>query len=199
MEAIRDQVSESAGLLGGLRRLMKPSVQQPARDDEFEDFVRNRVFYRVRKRLQVEDEAEIDIPEEKLRKLCLAGALMSMLAHSDEDIAEEEAEVMNRAMKLHWGLAEPEAAVVVHTAISEAVAGMRRSTLTRRFYGMTNREERLNLLEALFAVAASHGGAAHNEVEMIRDISNALKCTHKDFINAKVKYIDPDFPDETGR
>ena len=189
LEEIRDHIGESAGLLGGLRRLMKPRGQQSTREDDFEDFVRNRVFYRVRRRFPLEENAGIDIPEGKLRKLCLAGALMSLVAHSDEEIAEQEADVMSRAMKLHWGLGETEAAVVVEIALSDAVKGSYRSTLTRRFYDLTNREERLEMLEALFAVAVSHGGAAHSEVEMIRNISNAIKCTHSDFIHAKVKYI----------
>jgi tellurite resistance protein len=42
-------------------------------------------------------------------------------------------------------------------------------------------------VDALFAVAAADGGVSNDEIEEIRGISNSLKLTHKEFIDAKLR------------
>ena len=59
--------------------------------------------------------------------------------------------------------------------------------LTRQFFECTTEEERLRFLDVLFGITAADGGATFEEIEEIRSISNVLKLTHQQFIDAKLK------------
>ena len=48
-------------------------------------------------------------------------------------------------------------------------------------------EERVELMNVLFAVALADGFVSSDETEAIRKMMNTLKVSHQDFIDAKLK------------
>ena len=158
----------------------------PNREDYFEDYVRNKVYYGVQRRLDL-GEAELDLADDVLRTLSLAGGIMAQVAHVNPDITEGEVAAMVEALQTHWHLPCQQAAFVAEVAVSETAGLLDRYRLARQFADVCDYQERTAFLDVLFAVAAADGLASYDEIEEIRAIALALKVSHQDFIEAKLK------------
>lgn len=194
VQAIRQQIdSVDTSIFGQLGRLVGGSLARrqaslqsaPNREEHFEDYIKNKVFYGLRRRM-ARDEREIELPEADLRLLCLAGGLMARVAHVDEQVTHEELESMVQALRSAWELNQDEARFVAEVAVSEVGPDMDYYRLSREFFEATDEERRAEFLAVLFAVADADGAVSHEEIEEIRAISSSLRLTHKRFIEAKL-------------
>ena len=194
-EELKRLIQEShAGLGRGLGRFVRGSARRrsqavasaPGREAHLDDFVKNKVYYKVAQRLELENPA-FDIPEGQLRKLSLAGGLMARIAIADQQVLDAELRSIEAALQAHWGLPPEEAALVADVAVSEISKGLDYFRLSRQFFECTTESERVSFLDVLFAVTTSDGRASYNEIEEIRAIANGLKLTHQQFIAAKLK------------
>lgn len=174
-------------LLGGaIGRRSEAVAAAPNREEHLEDYVKNRVFFRLRNRSDVAAD-ELDLEETELRKVALAGALLARVAHVDAEVSNEEINAMAEAVEQGWSLPHAEALIVAEVAASEAARGLDYFRASREFFEVTNASERVSLLDSLFAVARAHDHVSNDEIEEIRMIANTLKLSHKQFINAKLK------------
>jgi uncharacterized tellurite resistance protein B-like protein len=184
---------ESADV-GPLSRLVKGMTGRraravanaPNREDYFEDFIRNKVYYGVRRRLDL-GEMELNVGEEVLRTLSLAGGLMAQVAQVNPQVTDAEVDAMTGALQTYWHLAPEQAAFVVEVAISETTSLLDPYRLARQFADACGPQERAEFLDVLFAVAAADGEASYDEIEEIRSLSRSLKLSHEQFIDAKLK------------
>jgi uncharacterized tellurite resistance protein B-like protein len=181
------------GMIGQLGRLMRGTVQRrsqavanaPNREEYFEDFIKNKVYYAVQQRLNL-GEVKLDIPEADLRKLSLAGGLMARVAHVDQEVTEGEFDTMVNALQGGWDITREAAAFVAEVAVSAVSADLDYFRLTRQFSTNTTEDERVRFLNVLFAVADADGRVSYDEIEEIRRIAKSLNLTHKQFIGAKL-------------
>ncbi|MGD8815272.1 MAG: TerB family tellurite resistance protein [Anaerolineales bacterium] len=188
--------STTTGVFGGVGKLISGAMERrskvlaraPNRERDIDEFLRNKVLYRLRQRIQQGDLA-LDIPEDDLRKLSLAGGLMARVAHVDRHTSEGEIEAMVDAICQGWNLTPDAAAFVAEVAVSGVSAEVDNFRLTREFFTCTTPKERLQLIHVLFAVAAADGDLTFAETEEIRTIAIGFKLTHKQFINAKLKVL----------
>ena len=158
----------------------------PNREDCFEDYVKNRVYYGVRRRM-AEGEAELDLSEDTLRTLSLAGGVMAQIARANPQVTEHEMEVMVEALHTHWQLTREQSAFVAEVAVDETASHLDRYRLAREFSEVCTYEERAAFLDVLFAIAAADGHATYEEIEEIRQIARTLKLPHDTFIEAKLR------------
>lgn len=178
--------SQLGRLVGGAVQRRTAVADAPNRERYFEDFVKNKVFYAVSHRLQVE-QAELNLAEADLRKLSLVGGLMAKVAHVDHDVSEAEFGAMVQALQTHWEVDEETAVFISEVAVSEAAKKLDHHRIVRQFASRTSREERLRFLDVLFAVAVADGMVAYDEIEEIRAIASTLYLTREAFITAKLK------------
>lgn len=184
----------SVGIFGQMGRLVRGPVRRrsetvaraPNRELYFEDFVKNKVYYKVRRRLELSG-SEGDISEVELRKFSLAAGLMAYIAYVDREVTESEYDTMSNALKRCWEIDQKEAALVTEVAVSEISKDLDLFRLSREFFESTTEDERVCFLDVLFAVADGDGRVSHEEIEEIRLIAKMLKFTHKQFIDAKLK------------
>ena len=179
----------STGLFGAIDRMLSGPAKRraedaAAREAGLDDFMRNKVYYRLQQKLGAEN-SSLDLPDAALRKLSLAGGLMARVAYVDREVTEEEISTMQAALMEHWGIDEQSAAMVAEIATSSAAKDLDLFRLVREFFGATKSDERPRFLRVLFAVAAADGFVTTPETEEIRNISQLLKLTHKQFIEAK--------------
>ena len=175
------------GLLRGpLQRRSQSIANAPNRELEIDDFIKNKIFFKVRHHLELED-VDMNVPEPVLRKLSLAGGLMARVAYVDRQVKEDEFEAMVAALENNWGISQAEAALVVEVAVSEICRDLDYYRLSREFFESTSPEEQVQFLDVLFAIADGDGYVSHEEIEEIRTIASSLKLTHKQFIDAKLK------------
>jgi uncharacterized tellurite resistance protein B-like protein len=158
----------------------------PNREDYFEDYVRNKVYYGVRRRLDL-GETELDVGDDLLRTLSLAGGMMAQVARVNPEVTDAEVTTMANALQTHWHLTPEQAAFVAEVAVSETASLFDKYRLARQFANACDYQERVEFLDVLFAVAAADGEATYEEIEEIRAIAQSLKLTHQDFIEAKLK------------
>ena len=180
--------------VGLLSRLVKGMTDRraravagaPNREDHFEDYIKNKVFYGVRQRIAL-GEAELHMEEKTLRKLSLAGGIMAQVAQVNPEVTDAELAAMQDALQAHWHLTPEEAAFVAGVAISETASLLEKYRLARQFADVCGRQERAALLDVLFAVAAADGMATYEEIEEIRALAASLKMSHEEFIEAKLR------------
>ena len=185
-----DQVDVSA--LGRLGRVVRHAVQRrhdaaaaaPNRESQFDEFVHNRVYYRVCERLA---QKELNLSEAELRKLSLAGGLLARVAQVDQQVAPEEETAMVRALRDNWGVGDAAAIFVIEVAVAETQEGLDYYQLVEGFNATTSETERVRFLDALFAVAYADQGLFHEESEQIRRIARGLGLTREQFMAAKQK------------
>ena len=194
IEEIKSQIeTANVSVFGQLGRVVKDSIQRreaalssaPNREEHFEDFIKNKVYYGVQRRLEL-GEASLDIPEDRLRKLSMVGGLMARVAHVDLVVTDEEFEAIANSLKQEWGISQDEARFVTEVAVSEVGPDMDYYRLTREFFTSTTEEERSQFLNVLFSVANADGFVSSKEIEEIRTIANSLRLSHKQFIEAKL-------------
>ena len=173
---------------GPLQRRSQAVANAPNREEHLDDFIKNRVYYSLRERLNL-SENELDIPDADLRKLSLAGGLMARVAHVDREITEGEFARMVKALQAGWNITREAAALVVEIAVSEVSADLDYFRLTREFFSSTTEDERARFLDVLFSVAAADGQITHVENEEIRRIALSSNLTHQQFIDAKLKTL----------
>ena len=195
VEQIKPMVEQAnVSMFKPLSRLMRGSVDRhsrtlasaPNREVHLDDFMNNRVFYLVSQRLEMEGD-QISVPEDILRKLSLAGALMARVAYVDREVSEGEFDAIADILEEKWGISPVQAALVAEAAVSQTGKTTDMYTLARDFFDTTDESERVRFLDVLFAVAEGDGFVTYEETEEIRLISKMLKMTHRQFINAKLK------------
>jgi uncharacterized tellurite resistance protein B-like protein len=180
--------------VGLLTRLVKGVVGRrartvagaPNREEYLQDYLKNKVYYGIRRRLEM-GEAELDVDPEALRTLSLAGGVMAQVARVNPEITDAEVGAMVDALQSHWHLTPEQAAFVAGVAVSETATLLDPYRLAREFAAACTRRQRAEFLDVLFAVAAADGEASFEEIEEIRALARALKLSHRQFIQAKLK------------
>ncbi|MFQ5695996.1 MAG: TerB family tellurite resistance protein [Terriglobia bacterium] len=116
--------------------------------------------------------------------------LLSRVARADLHISEEETRAMERLVRERGGLQDAEAIRVVQMAKTQATlfGGTENFLVTREFNRMATQEQKLALLDCLFAVSAADESISTKEDNEIRRIVKELELTHADFIQARLKY-----------
>ena len=158
----------------------------PNREQYLDDYIKNKIYYDVRRRMEQEN-LSTQISDIELRRLSLAGGLMARVAYADRQVTDAENLVIMNAFQKYWGKTQLEATLIAEAAGSEISKDIDYYRLTREFFEATTEDERVRFLDVLFAVAAGDGQASFEEIEEIRTISQGLLLSHRQFIDAKLK------------
>ena len=116
--------------------------------------------------------------------------VLSRVAYADLKISKEETRAMEGIVVELGGLPEEQAILVVQMAKTQSLlfAGTENFLVTREFCKMSTKEQRMQILECLFAVSASDDSISAEENHAIRRIAEELKIEHRDFIQARLAY-----------
>ncbi len=183
-----------SGVTGKLRGLVQGLTQKrstalssaPNRERDFDDFVRNKVYYGLRHSADGNGALQ-EIPDQTLRKLSLAGGLMAQVARVNPQVTDDEVGALVGALEQQWSLTPEQAALVAGVATAEVSASLDRVRLAREFSEVCSLGEAMQFVDVLFAVATADGQASYAEIEEIRLISASLKLSHREFIDAKLR------------
>lgn len=196
VEEIREAIGEiDFGFFGQLSRLLSGSrtrrahalADAPNREIYFDEFIHNKVYYGVRRRLDLGEGVPIDIEDMRLRQLSAVGGLMARVAEVDLDVTDAEFDKIVEQLRVFWGLSQAEAVFVTEVALSEVSPSMDLLRLVRELYSSVQPEQVEVFLDLLFAVAAADGFVSDDEMDVIYEIARSLGLPHKSFIDAKLK------------
>ena len=181
------------GFLGQLSRLLQGPMQRRAeavsraanREQYFEEFVRNKVYYGVRRKLD-QEHIELELPDETLRRLSSIGGLMARVAQVDGKVTDEEFAEMVHILQDTMDVTHEQALFISQVAVSEVSHELDFLRLTRELAAVITPEEGDRLLCTLFLVAVADGFVSNEESEEIFNIGYSLNLTHRQFIQAKL-------------
>jgi len=137
--------------------------------------------------------AELDSLEpERARKTAAFAYILGRVAHADLDVSEEETAEMERIVREIGGLPEDQAVIVVQMAKThnQLFGGTEDYLVTREYDRTADRDEKLALLDCLFAVSASDSSISSHEDTEIRKIADELHLSREDFLGARSRYRD---------
>jgi len=139
---------------------------------------------------QITKELE-NLEPEKARYVAKFAYILSRVANADMNISDEETREMERIVREVGGLPEEQAIVVVHMAKTRNLVfgGTDNFLVTRAFSETATREQKLRLLDCLFAVATDEGISTVEDNE-IRQISKELMLEHPEYIAVRLRYRD---------
>jgi uncharacterized tellurite resistance protein B-like protein len=148
---------------------------------DLEEFIRNKILFKVRRRV---GSREIT-PE--LHRTCLIGGLMGIVARADGEIDGRELEEIRSRLE-SCGRFTPEVMDVLMAVVNEeSVRGLDRSRILAELSQDITFEQKIDLLDLLFAVASANGSLTHLELEELRGISAGLNLSHRQYIDAKLR------------
>ena len=118
--------------------------------------------------------------------------ILGRVAHADLDISREESREMERLVEGMGGLLEEQAVLVVEIAKTQnrLFGSTENFLVTREFRRVASRDQRVALLNCLFAVSSSDQSISTVEDNEIRHVAKELGLDHSDFIAARRNYIE---------
>lgn len=118
--------------------------------------------------------------------------ILGRVAHADLDFSDEETREMERIVQGLGGLPQEQAILVVQIAKTQALlfASTENFVVTQEFNRIASREQKVALLNCLYAVSSSDQSVSTAEDNEIRRITQELRLDHEDFIAARSAYRD---------
>jgi uncharacterized tellurite resistance protein B-like protein len=118
--------------------------------------------------------------------------VLARVANADLKIEEVEARTMERVVSETSGLAAAESALVVEIAKSQArlAGGTEDYVVTREFRRVSTPEQRLALLDCLYAVAAADESVTTLESTEISKVADELGVTPLEVVSIRTRYRD---------
>jgi len=137
--------------------------------------------------------AELDrLPTETAKYLAAFAYVLARVAHADLDIDDTETLEMERITTSLAKLSSAEAALVVQIAKTQArlLGETENYVVTREFRKIATREQRGQLLQCLFAVAAADGTISGVESAELASIGEELGFTRAEINSLRGAYRD---------
>ena len=130
------------------------------------------------------------LPESQARYIAAFAYLLSRAARADMTVSEEETRMMERIVVQVGGMPEELAPIVVQMAKTQnQLFGATEDYLVaREFERMATHEQKLSLLECLFAVTAADNDITNAEDNVVKQISSELKLYHSDYIAVRSRF-----------
>ncbi len=135
--------------------------------------------------------AELDRLEPgEARFLAAFAYVLARVAHADLEVSPEEVEAMERLVREFGELPQSQAALVVQIAKAQTVAfgGTENYLVTRQYRELSTKEQRLNLLRCLFAVAAADESISEVENAQISQIAHELVLTRQEVTSVRASF-----------
>lgn len=124
------------------------------------------------------------LPVDQARLVASAAYTLARAAQADLEISPEETAVIERELQAHEALDEATAVLVTEMAKLQArtVGGTEDYIVTREFAALANREQRVDVLRACFAVSAASGSISAEETAVLNEIAKELSLD-QDVVN----------------
>jgi uncharacterized tellurite resistance protein B-like protein len=128
---------------------------------------------------------------ERARYIAAFAYILCRVARADLHISPSETLLMERVVMERSGLPEAQAILVVQMAKTQSTlfGGTENFLVTREFNKIATHEQKLALLECLFAVASDEMISTVEDNEISR-ICSELQLTHDEFISVRMAFRD---------
>jgi len=135
--------------------------------------------------------AELDrLDPARARHIAAFAYILGRVAIADREVSEAETRTMERIVMARGNLPEEQAIMVVQMAKSQNLlfGGTEDFLVAREFAKMASYDEKIALLECLFAVSASDATITLAEDQEIARVALELKIEHADVVRARLAH-----------
>jgi uncharacterized tellurite resistance protein B-like protein len=142
----------------------------------------------VRKIIQSLDEMDPD----RAKFIAAFAYLLGRVARADMHISPEETNMMEKIVMERAALPENQSVMVIQLAKTQNVlfGGTENFLVSREFNSIASHEEKMGLLDCLYAVAAADHSISTVEANEISQIADELRIEHRDLISIRSRYRD---------
>jgi uncharacterized tellurite resistance protein B-like protein len=128
----------------------------------------------------------------KARYVACFAYILTRSARADHEVTDGEAREMHRIVAEQGGVSMEVASTLIELARKEALrsGGTEDFIVTREFNRLASREQKLALLDALFAVSGIDESILTVEDNEIRRVANELTLEHADYIAVRARHRD---------
>lgn len=137
--------------------------------------------------------AELDrLEPARARHLAAFAYVLSRVAGADLHFSDQEMQRIVEIVQRVGHLPEDQALLIAEIARSQnrLFGGTENFLVTREFNEIATDEQRRDLLDCLFAIAAADEAVSGEEEQQIRQIASELGFTHDEFVRARMAYSD---------
>lgn len=127
----------------------------------------------------------------RARYIACFAYILTRGARADHQVTDDEMRSMERLVSERGGISGADAQLVVHIAraYSKKSGGTDDFIVTREFNAIATRDQKMAVLDCLFAVSASDESIVTAEDNEIRRIANELKLEHSDYIAIRARHL----------
>ena len=128
-----------------------------------------------------------DLEPARARWIASFAYILGRVAHADLEVSDDEVAAMERLVIERGGLPEEQAVIVVRMAKihNELFGGTDNYLVTREFDQNAGREEKLALLDCLYAVSSADRSISTQEDSEIRVIAGELHLDRNDLLQVR--------------
>ena len=128
----------------------------------------------------------------RARYIAAFAYILGRVAYADLTVSPTELREMERIVMEVGGIPEEQAIIAVQIAKTRSTlfGATENFLVTREFNEIASREDKLKLLECLFAVSASEDDISTAEDNEVRQIASELLLEHRDYIAVRYKFRD---------
>jgi len=132
------------------------------------------------------------LDESRARYIAAFAYILGRVAQADLKISPEETAAMERILVEHGSLPPAQALIVAQMSKSRAqlFGGTENFLVTREFDRIATLEQKMALIDCLFAVAAAEGHISTTEDNEVRQVASEIHVEHPDFIAIRSKWRD---------
>lgn len=132
------------------------------------------------------------LPQDQAKYLAAFAYILGRVANADLDISDEETKKMEEIVHGFTEITSDLSILIVQIAKSQNLlfGGTEDYLVVREFKEISNYHQREGLMHCLFAVAGADDEISNEENEEIRNISQELGFTNRDFIDVRTHYLD---------
>lgn len=151
------------------------STDKLKRMSDMEEYLHVRIF-----NLET-DTVGIPLPGDELRRLSLAGILLSFIIQADDRIEDGEILAAVSYLMDEWDLERDKAEFIVQISVSDKLEGLDLIRICRWFFEVTQEHERIGFLDVLFEIGMADGVLSEVELDTIMNIAANLKLEQHHF------------------
>ena len=132
------------------------------------------------------------LDEERAKYIASFAYILGRVAHADLDISDDETRGIERLVVERGGLPEEQAVVAVQIAKTQnkLFGGTEDFLVTREFRSLATREQKLALVDCLYALSAADEGISTVEDNEIGKIASELQLTRDDVASIRSAYTE---------
>lgn len=177
--------------LGKVRNFFQRTIFVDARekDSELEKYFKRKVIKKIELR-SAKQGRKITLTDDEVYHICLLGTLLASVAQVDEIIDEVEEKVLQKVLQETFSFPKRELGILFDVIVEQAKHGFDFHEVVTETNQIITYNERVQLIDCFFAIAAADGKISSAESEQIRKITKAMHIPHEDFKKSKIRALE---------